>query len=480
VIIFISDLHLSDGTFDYHDPHDRRNDITHDIPEEALALFWDSVHRLVTSRRECRVREITVVILGDAFELRSSFRWPASDYDRQGRRVRLGDRPWRETRDKPSPTCLEIFDTILKHNRGRLKYLSAKKLSHVPRSNGLRKLAERHIRIRFEYLAGNHDSLLIYHTDPVLRKRLARELGWRIVPRRSDEFPEGTKYVNAHLQITAEHGHRGDPNDFFNNSYVEAPLGCVTIDALGRLMYHLQKLSAAAPASLPGLRVRELVSIAVGFDDVRPSSDAYRWLMSRIPSDPETRKMFRRIFLMVVTEFLEDLDPILDFVFSRTLKFLRGSRLARGLARRSLRRLAARLACDEAVIPLGRIMDGISSFLNRMSRIGRLLSGQKIDHFHRNALAEVRHSPAQYVLYGHSHRYEAAPLAKVGDKRAFYFNTGAWKKTLTRNLYDVPPRFDFQYLSRMTCIIFFDAARRENGNHVFEIWHGDQKFIDEY
>jgi UDP-2,3-diacylglucosamine pyrophosphatase LpxH len=478
VIIFISDLHLSDGTFDYHDSQDRRNDINHDISEEAFSLFWDSVHRIVTARRESRIREVTVVLLGDILELRSSTRWVASDYDREGRRVRLGDRPWRETRDAPSATCLKIFDNILRHNQGRLRFLTAKMLSQVPRSNGLRKLAERRIRIRFEYVVGNHDSLLIHHQDPVLRNRLARELGWRIVPGRSDEFPEGTKYVNSHLLITAEHGHRSDANDYFNNFY-DAPLGCVTIDALGRFVYHLQKLSAAAPASLPRRHVRELVRIGTGFDNVRPSSDAYRWLMSRIPEDPETRKIFRRVLMRTVQELLVDLDPILDFVFSRTLKFLRRSRLTRSLARRVLRRLAARLARDEADLPLRRITDGISSFLNRMSWIGGLLSGKKIDPFHANALAEVLHSPAKYVLYGHTHRYETVPLLKVGHKRAFYFNTGTWNKTLARNLFDVPPRFDFQNWSRMTYIIFFDAARRENKKHVFELWHGDQKFVDE-
>ena len=196
MIVFISDLHLSDGTFDYHDNCDHRNDIVHDISEEAFALFWDSIHRIVTSRRESRIREITVVILGDAFEMRSSTRWAASDYDREGHHVRLGDRPWRETRDKPSGTCLEIFDNILKHNQGRLKYLTTKKIDRVPRSNGLRNLVSRRIKIRFEYLAGNHDSLLIFHKDPVLRDRLARESGWKLIPARSRRFPAGTKYVN--------------------------------------------------------------------------------------------------------------------------------------------------------------------------------------------------------------------------------------------------------------------------------------------
>ncbi len=478
MIIFISDLHLSDGTFDYHDSRDHRNDIVHDISEEAFALFWDSIHRIVTSRRESRIREITVVILGDAFEMRSSTRWVASDYDREGHHVRLGDRPWNETRDKPSPTCLEIFDNILRHNHGRLKYLTTKKLDRVPRSNGLRKLVSRRIRIRFEYLAGNHDSLLIFHRDPVLRNRLARELGWRIVPRRSDEFPEGTKYVNARLLISAEHGHRGDANDYFHNFY-DAPLGCITIDALGRLMYHLQKLSAAAPGSLPRHRVRDLVRIGLDFDNVRPSSDAYRWFMSRIPEDPETRKMLRQTLFLTVKELLEDLDPILDFVFSRTLKYLKRSRLARGLVRRALRRLAVRLARDESADPLRLIMDDISDLLNRLSRWGGLLSGTRENHFHANARDEVRRSPAKYVLYGHSHSFETVPLLKVGNKRTFYFNTGTWKKTLMKNLFDKPPRLDFQHWTRMTYIIFFDAARRENKKHVFELWHGDQKFLDE-
>lgn len=479
MIVFISDLHLSDGTFDYHDPRAHRNDIAHDISEEAFALFWDSIYRIVTSRRESRIREITVVLLGDAFEMRSSTRWVASDYDHRGARVGLGDRPWREDRERPSRTCLEIFDNILKHNRGRLQYLTTNCLGRIPRSNGLRKLAGLGIKIRFKYLAGNHDRLLIYHKDPVLRDRLARELGWELVPPRGRRFPAGTKYVNSRLAITAEHGHRADKNDYFNDDFSEAPLGSITIDALGRLMYHLQKLGAARPPSLPRRKIRELVGIGMGVDNVRPSSDSYRWLLSRIPEDPETRLAFRRILLVAVGEFLEDLDPILDFVFSRTLRSLKRSRLARKFVRRTLRGLADRLARSESADPLGRIMDDVSRFLNRLSRWGRLLSGPRVNHFHANARDEVRRSPAKYVLYGHTHSFETVPLLKVGSKRTFYFNTGTWKKTLMKNLYDKPPRLDFQNWSRMTYILFFDVARRENKKHVFELWHGDQKFLDE-
>lgn len=478
MIVFISDLHLSDGTFDYHDPRNHGTDIIHDISEEAFALFWDALYRLVASRRQSRIRQITVVLIGDSFELRSSTRWVASDYDRHGHRVRLGDRPWREPRDTPSTTCREIFAGIFRHNQGRLKYLTLKKLDRVPSSNGLRRLVKMGIQIRFEYLTGNHDSLLIRHRDPVLRNRLARELGWRIVPRQNAHFPEGTKYVNARLGITAEHGHRTDPNDFFRDFY-QAPLGSIASDALGRLMYHLQKFSAAAPPDFPRHRIRELVLIGMGFDNVRPSSDAYRWLLSRIPADPETRKMFRQILLLTIQEFQEDIDPILDFVFSRTLRVLRRSHLARAIMRRRLRRLAERLACDEADLPLRKIMLGIAKFLDRMSGIGGLFSRNKVNHFFASALEEVRKTPARYVLYGHSHRYETLPLAKVGEKRAFYLNTGTWKKTHSRNYFDRSPHFDFQSWTRMTYIIFYDAARLENKKHVFELWHGDQKFVDE-
>lgn len=479
MIVFISDLHMSDGTFDYHDPRDPRNDITHDISAEAFALFWDSLHRIVSSRKGAHIREITVVLLGDSFEMRSSTRWVASDYDRSGRKVRLGDRPWKETRDRPSATCLEVFEAILRHNQDRLKYLTTKRLRLVPRTNGLRKLAKLGIRIRFEYLAGNHDSLLIYHRDPVLRDRLSRELGWTIVPWRSEDFPAGTKYVNPDLLIAAEHGHRCDKNDYFNDNFYDAPVGCVTVDALGRFMLHLQRMSRASRPGLPPAKTRELVRIAMGFDNVRPSSDAYRWMMSRIPTDPETRRGLREALRLTAQDLLADLDPILDFIFSRTLTRFRRSRLVRALVRGRIRRLVARLAKDEADLPLRRIMDGISDSLDRMSRLGRLFGGKPVNRFHANALREVQTSPAKYVLYGHAHRFQALPLVMVDGKSAFYFNTGTWKKTLARNRYDTPPLFHFQGWSRMTYIMFFNAAHGENKKHVFELWHGNQKFVEE-
>jgi hypothetical protein len=476
VIIFLSDLHLSDGTFDYHHPSDGRKDIAHDMSEEAFAVFWDDIYRIVAANKRPRVKHITVILLGDMFEMRSTTRWVASDYDDRGRRLGLRSRPWNEPRGRPSRTCLEIFESILEHNRGRLKYLSVKKLAGLGADSGLRKLVRRGVGIDFRYVAGNHDSLLIYHRSPVLRNRLRRELGWRITPPCGARFPAGTKFVDERIGLAAEHGHRGDKTDYFHDNFIDPPLGCVTADSLARLMFHLRAEGDAAGRGLSPSRRQRLVRIGMGLDDVRPSAHSFLWLISNLPGDPQTLRALRRALRTSVAEFLEDLEPVLDFIFSRTLTWLRRSRPVRTLAGWLLRRALRRLDRDETDDPLVAILGDMRRRMARLSRLTRLLSRKKDSHFHLNARREVQTSTAQFVLYGHSHRFETLPLMTVDGRKTLYFNTGTWKKTILKNLYDPSPRSGFQQLSRMDYIIFYDPREQGCKQHVFELWHGNLQF----
>jgi len=86
-VIFIGDLHLPDETLDYNeDPEDpKERVISHDISLEAFKLFCDYIFGIVLANPEAKISEIMVVLLGDIFELRSTTRWVASDYDSNGK-----------------------------------------------------------------------------------------------------------------------------------------------------------------------------------------------------------------------------------------------------------------------------------------------------------------------------------------------------------------------------------------------------------
>lgn len=62
MLIFISDLHLTDGTFDYmKDGPD--NHIAHDVSHEAFKLFWDQVYRIYQANEsEHNIEEIKLVL----------------------------------------------------------------------------------------------------------------------------------------------------------------------------------------------------------------------------------------------------------------------------------------------------------------------------------------------------------------------------------------------------------------------------------
>lgn len=487
MIVFISDLHLTDGTFDYRDPRNERPEISHDISVEAFRLFWDDIHRIAYANPEANVKELRVVLLGDIFELRSTTRWVASDYDAGGARRGLGNRTWREDRARPSRTCVEILDAILRNNEERLDYLTTNRLSRIPRDSGLALFSEKKVDVRFEYVVGNHDSLVIFHEDPALRDMITSRLGWTIVPARGAAFPPGTRYVLDSLGIVAEHGHRGDDVDFYNDSFFDPPLGALLPDTFGRLMYHIQRIPPEREASR-----RTLVQVGMNIDNVRPSADALNWLEANVPADPAARGDLRTVLRTGLEEIVADADPLFAFLYPRVKGLIRKlpwfarawlavaglftskERMVKSAVLKGLRAVIDRLKKDEAADPLPRILADLRTTFGGMASKGGA-KNEAPSHYFRNAEAEADAAGAKFVVYGHSHQFEIVPLKAVANRKSFYFNSGTWKKTIQRNL--CCP--GFQQWARMTYLNIYDVERRENKDHIFDLWHGNLQFKDD-
>jgi hypothetical protein len=319
---------------------------------------------------------------------------------------------------------------------------------------------------------------------------ITSSLGWTIVPALGADFPSGTRYVLDPLGIAAEHGHRGDPVDFYNNSYFDPPLGALLPDTFGRLMYHIQRIPPAREDSR-----RALVQVGMNIDNVRPSADGLNWLLGNIPKDPAALRDLRAVFSTGLEELVADADPLFAFLFPRVKDRLRNvpwylkavlavagvfksrEKILKDAILKTLRRIVDRLKKEESADPLEKILGDLKEKFGGMMPKDKD-KDQAPSHYYQNASAEADRPASKFVVYGHSHQFEIVPLKTVGGRKSFYFNSGTWKKTIQKNLYCAGCP-DFQQWARMTYLNIYDVDRRENKDHVFDLWHGNLQFKDD-
>ena len=483
MIIFISDLHLTDGTFDYKEgSQSTPNDIRHDISEEAFKLFWDDIYRIVkANEKEIKIKEIKLVLLGDIPEMRSKTKWIESDYEPDETR-KLKYRPWKENKDGPSKVCKEILKGILDHNEKAFRYLSSKKIDKVEENNGLRRLVEEFdIKINVVYVSGNHDRLINFYKDDSLVKILNEKLDWT-VPSAYVGVPQGFKFEDRELGILADHGHKIDPVDF-HNDYLSPPIGSLLSDFLGRLMYHVQKE-----------KNKELICFCMDIDNVRPSADRFTWVRSNLHKlSKESLNKLKEILVTCVGELKEDLDDIFESLYPQFEKAAKGmkfylkivleivslftkkKKILKKFIKRMLDKIESRLKKEEG--------DSLKSLLDALKNVmpeKKMEKGQDIDApYYDRAHEEIsKNGGYTYIVFGHTHRYKLIPfgLNKESQKgnKVFYFNSGTWKRTVQKNLLPRKQKQpEFQKWARMTYVIFFNWKENEIKDHIFDVWHGN-------
>ena len=478
MIIFISDLHLTDGTYDYM-KDDPNNHVPHDISHEAFKLFWDQVYRIYKANKgESKINEIKLVLLGDIVEIRSTTKWVASDYEKDGKTRKLNYRPWKEDKSGPSKICKEILEGILKYNEKIFRYLSPKKFDEVEKDNGLRLLVEElgKDKIKIEYVSGNHDRLInFYDEDSLVKKYIEKELGWTIPEVDKDR---GFKFEDKDIGILADHGHKDDFIDYYKD-YKKAPIGALLSDLLGRLMYHVQEKEN-----------KELIRFCMNIDNVRPSSDRLIWVATNINKLSEDNlEVFREVLLTYISELNQDSDVIFDFLYERLkgkIKFFHKvilgivgiftdkKKFLKRWITKILAKIERRLKETERK-DLKTIFDGIQRLISKlMPKKKKKKEDQDQDFHYYKRDEKEREEGYNYVVYGHSHRFKLIPLTTQKERKVFYFNTGTWKRTVQKNLLPLKTKEpDFQKWSRMTYVNFFSRKRKENKDHIFDVWHGN-------
>ncbi len=449
MLVFFSDVHLTDGTSG------------ETINEEAFERFVDQIGDLAEKRR---AEEVRVVLLGDGLDIIRSDRW----LDGRG-----GTRPWSPPGGEQRRRGLDILSAILDNNRRAVETLREMPYRIAARSR------VPYWRVHFDYVLGNHDWLIDRYR--ATRQLVAGALGLSV-----DYVQRGFPFVYTsppdEYDVMARHA---DIHDRLNydetlgrdaSSYGDA----IVVELLNRFPLEVERGMDGDPG---GERiVRRLKEV----DNVRPYEAMASWVaevltgldsghpMDRTPRSPVAedaassgpeRPVAAHRTAQVAREALK--RCLRDFTEDETIQ---------AFARRQLswlERLYARMLLYQMARRRVSCLDFWSRMGERLYKGWQLLRNQPGSRYAAKALLE-RHPDGQvprFVVYGHSHRVESVPLGpypRGGDR--FYLNTGTWR-SIWRKARTEDGRPHFASWKEMSYVVVY-SPHEASGTHEFEIWTG--------
>jgi UDP-2,3-diacylglucosamine pyrophosphatase LpxH len=367
MIILVSDLHLAD---------------VHERSTIDTERFLTRLTNMVRAAGEDGVRELTIVLLGDIFEILKSKRWLSPE----------GLRPWDlKCTEKHVDTVASIFGDIEACN---------------PRFfTDLRALTEDEtVKVKLAYVPGNHDLPINTEMGRAARVRL-REL----LPLRGTQDDPFREFFNSREhRLQARHGHEWDKTNVYGPK--GAAIGdAVVVEVLLRLpMLVAEQLRLSDEND-------EHVNFLHELDNVRPQASKVmaQWVLKGMAElqakDMDAKGAFKDSFKILVNE-LNRLDK------SRFASFAEANRWIRFFS-------------NHASWPLklyGGYMTLKTALLWEPKDEGSGIYGEMALRRRRVARNDFR-----YLVCGHTHDPMVVPLAYEdgrGGPAPLYLNTGTWRK----------------------------------------------------
>jgi UDP-2,3-diacylglucosamine pyrophosphatase LpxH len=389
MIIVVSDFHLMDGTAGAH----------HVEP----GVFRSTMHDLAAHAREAQATDITLVFLGDVYDLIRTERW----FDHP-----IDERPWGA---HPSVQALyDIFDGVVANNAETFAMLAGSLVQEF----GFPVEPTRF------YMPGNHDALVNEH--PYLRRRVRQTLG---MPDGDEPFPR--YLLDAEHGLFARHGHEFDKLNFEGSEAYEAGELFIPEEDYWRMpvgdVMACEYASKIAPLVAEYLgedhpqraRVAERLRDVV---DVRPLVGMVRWVMWQVSNaDKHTRGSVNRAMceaaqsvhdLPFTKEWLKRHDR---FGWDHADQFQAFLRLLRSFKPMNYQRILA--AADKLMALQGHGDRYAEAAKEDFRRLDGQPEGKDI----------------YYIMYGHTHAARQVPIEVIGEppteRYRVYFNTGTWRPT---------------------------------------------------
>jgi UDP-2,3-diacylglucosamine pyrophosphatase LpxH len=412
MLVFLSDIHLTHGA----------SGVT--INSGAFNKFALYLEDMVDT---AEARELEIVFLGDIFDVIRSDYW-----------LRSNIRPWSGANKKDGEGkglknyTKEIVKRICNNTTNK------ESMEHL---KGLKeKMKARGVPVTFTYIVGNHDWLINRYSE--IRTKIGKFLG-------VDNFnqykstPFSTEGFWGAYKVFARHGDVYDPFNFNGNRDSSSLGDAIVLDLINKFPMAVE--NEIGVASEP-----KLISQLKEIDNVRPLIDIPLWIQGvcRRARSVETGEKVKDVWNDLVDDFLK-----IDFVKKHDKPWRIDIVDALQLGLRISKYLSFK---DVANLPLRKFQKTEGDYKDKA--------------FYEEYL---RRNEAEFVIFGHTHRYKIQPLDQVplarGILQKTYFNTGTWRKVHVRTAYDVENQEFFGW-HVMTFIVFY--LDNERGDRTFEIWNG--------
>ncbi|MHC4443375.1 MAG: metallophosphoesterase family protein [Planctomycetota bacterium] len=449
MLVFISDLHFTDGTSG------------ETITDRAFRVFRERFRDMIydASWREDGkykpIEQVDLVLLGDIFDVIRSSKWLKGEV-----------RPW----DNPKSTKFinrigGITDSILEHNKKSLACLKSfqnPKIMTIPKARDGKPLKVSKdsdapnripVQVNIHYMAGNHD--WFFHLEApaydIIRKKIVKAVGLANNPKKP--FPHH-QYENNDLhelfrkhKVAARHGDIFDPFNYDGERDASSLGDAIVIELLNRFPSEVKK---QMKGQLPQKCIKGLKEI----DNIRPLMIVPVWingLLRRTCTDSQQRKI-KKIWDELADQFLK-----IQFVKDHDTWYQFDDLVDK-----------LRLAL---LFSRGASMSTLSRFMTWLNKLGQ---GKKKSDY-KNAFSEpdFKNRSSRYIVYGHSHRHEIVPLdsCKLNGEQfdQMYINTGTWRQVheLARQN---PKEEEFMGFKVMTYVAVYNDNQR--GGQTFETWSG--------
>ena len=453
MLVIISDLHLTDGS------------TAKTVSADAFERFRGRLQELAyfaSFRAESGtykpLEQIDLLLLGDVLDVIRSTRWGDEEPDDPNYA-----RPWNDLQDEQERAHLlrkveQIGEGILLNNEESFKHLRRlsgdKPISLPPATEyGFPTRGQERLPVatKIHYMVGNHD--WFWHIPGVdfepMRARITEALGLAnpVGPFPHDPLESGaiSRALRDH-RVFARHGDIYDSFNYDKRGRDYASLGdAIVIDLINGFPFEVRKQMGD---DLPAEFLDGLDEIG----NVRPRLLSPIWiqaLLRQYEIERSTAVEVRRIWDEITDEMLESdfvrqqdtLSPIdVVDILEMSMKFTR-------------------------LLSFDSITDLVTWITNK-------LWGGEIS-FSKNAVQEkaFKKRTANYFVYGHTHHYEATPLAVTQkDGRPYKqwcFNSGTWHP-----LYDVT-KDGKKFIGHkvFTYLTFYKEDERKG--RQYETWSGN-------
>ncbi len=408
MLVFISDLHLTDGTSGETINSGAFSKFTHYLEDMALTA---------------KANKIEVVLLGDIFDVIRSDYW-----------LQAQIRPWSSEDEKDGnggslkDYTKEIVKKICNTNKESLGHLL--KFKETMDNTG--------VAVKYTYIVGNHDWLI--NRYPETRTLIAKSLKLDNIDHYKTNHFLTDKYWGDYKAF-ARHGDIYDPFNFEGDRDASSLGDALVIDLINRFPKEVENHIGTD-------RDPDLIKQLKEIDNIRPLLDIPLWVLGVCQKSGKLGEQVNKVWDRLVDDFID-----IDFIKKRDTWYPFDVVDAMQIGLKLSKWLSFK---DIANLPLRKFQKTEDNYIEKAFNE---------DYMRRNEAQYVIYG------HTHGQKIQPLDLVPMHSNtiQKTYFNTGTWRKIQVKTAYDVENK-EFFGRHVMTFVAFY--LDDERSNYDFEVWNG--------